>query len=305
MLINYKEQCFLSSNHRNIESEKPTILVVDDEESNRKVLTTLLSPIAKIVLAKNGEQALGLARSQRPNLMLLDIMMPTMDGYSVLEQLKQNVATCHIEVMFVTGRDSSEDELRAFKLGASDYIRKPFRGDIVQARVKAAINKLMMVTQTNGSEMRTNGLEISHSVDYLLASVEFIICIDQDEEMASIQMEFNGRTYDLGARVHHYLISLLVRYRAIDHDNEEDEYTHGWRDKSRIVKDIGLSESEINIQIFRFRKQLLTVTNNKAFAEKIIDRRRNGNRQIRFAGKCYKIYKSNVLEYGSKEVSSI
>ncbi len=115
--------------------ERPIILIVDDEKSNRKILYDLLKSQGKIVLAKNGLQSLDLARRQNPTLILMDIIMPDMDGFKVLEQLKRDDETKNIPVMFITALDSHHDEARGLRLGACDYIHKPFHAEIVKARV--------------------------------------------------------------------------------------------------------------------------------------------------------------------------
>jgi len=115
--------------------DQPTILIVDDEKSSRKILNDLLKDKAKIVLAKNGIQAFELAKMQLPTLILMDIVMPDIDGFEVLEKLKQDEDTKHISVMFITALGSHNDETRGLRLGACDYIHKPFHADIVKARV--------------------------------------------------------------------------------------------------------------------------------------------------------------------------
>ncbi len=115
----------------------PTILVVDDSPENIDMLVGILGGAYKVKAAKNGEKALKIARSQTPpDLILLDIIMPEMDGYDVCRQLKSDPSTMNIPVMFVTGKDRAEDETRGLQLGAVDYITKPFTPPIVLARVK-------------------------------------------------------------------------------------------------------------------------------------------------------------------------
>ncbi len=115
--------------------EKQTVLIVDDDVNSRKMLREQLKSMAKIILAKNGAQALTLAREHQPTLILLDVMMPVMNGFSVLEQLKQSEKTQHINVIFITALDSHVDEAYGLKLGACDYIHKPYHYEIVNARV--------------------------------------------------------------------------------------------------------------------------------------------------------------------------
>lgn len=112
------------------------ILIVDDERANIDELAFILKQDYAIMVAKDGETALKLARDNSPDIILLDITMPEMTGFEVLTQLKSSDDTRSIPVIFITGRDSVEDEAMGFFLGAADYIKKPFHKTIVKARVK-------------------------------------------------------------------------------------------------------------------------------------------------------------------------
>lgn len=117
-------------------NKKQRILVVDDERFNLNVLADLLKSDYTVILAKNGEQALERAGKQPPDLILLDIMMPGMDGYQALKALKENQTTREIPVIFITALGGGEDEEKGLLLGAVDYIVKPFQPAIVLARIK-------------------------------------------------------------------------------------------------------------------------------------------------------------------------
>ncbi|MCF8168098.1 MAG: diguanylate cyclase [Rhodoferax sp.] len=121
-----------------------TLLVVDDEKQNRTLLTELLQDDYQIILAKNGEQALERAQERSPDLILLDVLMPEMDGYAVIRALKASDATRHIPVIFVSALDSARDEELGLELGAVDYIAKPYHPPIVRVRVR---NHLQSVHQ--------------------------------------------------------------------------------------------------------------------------------------------------------------
>ena len=117
--------------------EKPSILVVDDTPDNLTLMSNLLQGEYRVRVAANGEKALRIAQSDTPpHLILLDIVMPDMDGYEVCRQLKANPATEHIPVIFLTARAEVEDQRKGFAIGAADYITKPISPPIVQARVK-------------------------------------------------------------------------------------------------------------------------------------------------------------------------
>ncbi|MBW7903323.1 MAG: EAL domain-containing protein [Rhodocyclaceae bacterium] len=118
--------------------ERATILIVDDTPENLTVLSELLEPHYDVRAANGGARALRVAASApRPDLILLDVMMPDMDGYAVLGRLKADPATADIPVIFVTALSASEDEQIGLELGAVDYITKPVRPAIVLARVHA------------------------------------------------------------------------------------------------------------------------------------------------------------------------
>ncbi|WP_415714014.1 response regulator [Maridesulfovibrio sp.] len=117
-------------------SHKPTVLAVDDTPENLHVLMDLLKDDYAIIAAKDGEKALKLAHSKEPDIILLDVMMPGMDGYEVIKRLKSEERTKDIPVVFVTSLSEAGDETRGLALGAIDYITKPFNPDIVKARVR-------------------------------------------------------------------------------------------------------------------------------------------------------------------------
>ena len=121
-----------------------TLLIVDDEKQNRLLLTELFGSTYKIIQAKNGVQALEKARQHRPDLILLDVLMPEMDGMGVLRELKRDDATRLIPVIFITALDSATDEENGLNLGAVDYISKPFHPPTVRVRVR---NQLQLLHQ--------------------------------------------------------------------------------------------------------------------------------------------------------------
>ncbi|MCX6153131.1 MAG: response regulator [Candidatus Kapabacteria bacterium] len=116
-------------------NEKQKILIVDDTPENIDILGEILSEYKKFI-AINGERALKLAKEKLPDLILLDIMMPGMDGFEVCERLKADGVTRDIPVIFITAKNQIEDEVRGLELGAVDFIAKPISPPIVLARVK-------------------------------------------------------------------------------------------------------------------------------------------------------------------------
>src|SRR5215469_16619961 len=122
-----------------MESNEPkkTVLLVDDAPSNIQVVNSILKDLYKIRIATNGPKALELVKvAPPPDLILLDVLMPAMDGYEVCTRLKADPETKDIPVIFLTGQTETQDETRGFEVGAVDYIHKPFSPAVVKARVQ-------------------------------------------------------------------------------------------------------------------------------------------------------------------------
>ena len=139
-----------------------TVLLVDDEPANLQIVKSILKDTYKTRIATNGAKALELANQDpAPDLILLDVMMPEMDGYEVCSRLKSDDRTRDIPVIFLTGQTEIDDETRGFEVGAVDYIHKPFSPAVVQARVRTHLvlrgirNQLASQLQTIQSEMAT------------------------------------------------------------------------------------------------------------------------------------------------------
>ena len=119
-----------------VTSAQKSILIVDDTPINLGVISGALKDSFNTKVATNGEKALAIASAEeKPDLILLDVMMPGMDGYEVCRRLKANPATQNIPVIFLTGQTEAEDETKGFEVGAVDYIHKPFSAAIVKVRV--------------------------------------------------------------------------------------------------------------------------------------------------------------------------
>jgi len=121
-------------------NDKPRILIVDDEPANLKVMREVLGNQYRMSFAKSGAAALALLEKEQPKLILLDIMMPDMNGFEVCEILKNTPALSHIPIIFVTALGDESDEFKGFELGAVDYITKPISPAIVRARVKTHLS---------------------------------------------------------------------------------------------------------------------------------------------------------------------
>lgn len=127
----------MSYEDKQMEISRGTVLIVDDDLINLKILSRLLGKYGyKVVAVETGREALHQAQTNSPDLILLDIRMEDMDGYSVCVQLRDNPATSDIPVIFISALDQAVDKVRAFDSGGRDYMQKPFHTDEVMARVE-------------------------------------------------------------------------------------------------------------------------------------------------------------------------
>ncbi len=174
--------------------EKQTILVVDDISENIALLSNILARSYRVKAANNGQKALKIAFSTIPDLILLDIMMPEMDGIEVCRKLKEDPRTRSVPVIFVTAMGEVEDEARGFDAGAVDYITKPISPPIVLARVKTHLQlydqnrALEEMVRTRTAELDNSRLEI---IRRLGLAAEYR---DNETGMHVIRMSYYCRT---------------------------------------------------------------------------------------------------------------
>ncbi|MCW5205374.1 response regulator [Desulfobulbus sp. F5] len=145
--------------------KKYTLLIIDDIIDNLMLLGEAMSPAYKIKVATSGKQGLELAvQEPLPDLILLDIMMPGMDGYEVCRRLKKDSSTKHIPVIFLSALDKESDELQGLDAGAVDFITKPFKLEIVRARISTQLELLKMRQQLQEARLRAEAASQSKSV---------------------------------------------------------------------------------------------------------------------------------------------
>ena len=118
---------------------RPCLLLVDDQPINIQALYRIFSPDYRVLMATSGAKALELCRADPPDLVLLDVVMPDMDGHEVCRRLKSEAVTCNIPVIFVTAHNDAAEETHGFEVGAVDFIAKPVNPAVVRARVKTHI----------------------------------------------------------------------------------------------------------------------------------------------------------------------
>ena len=149
-----------------IETKRNSILIVDDENSNIIALTQVLSPLYTVYAAKNGHQALRAAEKFLPDIILLDVVMPDMNGFEVLRRLKSNAATAPIPVIFLSAKSDSISEFEGLSLGAKDYVSKPFSPPILLKRIE-----LHLLIESQSLELNRFNAELQTMVDEKTNSV--------------------------------------------------------------------------------------------------------------------------------------
>lgn len=151
------------------QTRKKTILAVDDTPENLDAIKSILVPDYTVLAAISGVQALKIAESHPPDLILMDIVMPGMDGYEVCRRLKFMDATRDIPVIFVTAMDQAEDEARGLELGAVDYIAKPIKPPILQARIRTHLALADAIRQlTSHNKALTEAARLREDVEQIM-----------------------------------------------------------------------------------------------------------------------------------------
>ncbi|MDY6851579.1 MAG: response regulator, partial [Thermodesulfobacteriota bacterium] len=121
-------------------SEKAVILIVDDDKIVRKILAKMLiRDDYRVIEAFEAAEGLSLAKGEQPDIILLDVMMPGMDGFETIQRLKSDPATAHIPIIFLSTRDQTEDKVKGLEMGASDYLGKPVDRAELIAKIRAHI----------------------------------------------------------------------------------------------------------------------------------------------------------------------
>ena len=155
--------------------QKQTVLIVDDAPGNIKTLAFILQPDYNLAIAINGKEALKIAAIRNPDLILLDIMMPNMDGYEVCARLKSDSKMRDIPIIFITAMDDEQDEAKGLELGAVDYITKPFSHGIVKARIKRHLEREMLA--------RELGIAHKYVQNMLDSSMHMIVSLDSQQKI--------------------------------------------------------------------------------------------------------------------------
>jgi len=160
----------VSSTDKSDISAKPMILIVDDVPKNIQLLGNILrNKNYQISFATNGEQALKMINDINPDLILLDIMMPDMDGYEVCKKLKENPKSAEIPVIFLTAKTETEDIVKGFQVGAVDFVSKPFNSPELLARVNTHVQlkNAKKELQNYAGQLKERNQELENSIQHI------------------------------------------------------------------------------------------------------------------------------------------
>ncbi|MFA6144994.1 MAG: two-component system response regulator [Sulfurimonas sp.] len=213
---------------------KKTVLIVDDIPANLTVLANLLKSEYTVKAANNGQKAIEIVQKEAPDLILLDVMMPEMDGWEVCSILKNDSSTSHIPVIFLTAKNGTEDEEKGLKLGAVDFISKPFSPPIVLARIKTHLqNKEYQDFLLNQSDWLRD--EVAHKVAHInqLHDASMMVMISL--------VEFRDENTGWHIRRTQKFVEVLARHLAVFPDFSNilsEEYIQNLN-KSAPLHDIG------------------------------------------------------------------
>jgi len=139
----------------------PKLLVIDDEPQIRVLLREFFSDHFEVTVGATGKEAVALSRSVKPDIILMDMMMPELDGVSACDQIRQTPETRHIPVLILTAANTSMERMRAFNLGADDFISKPFEIEEVLTRLKAKLKRSQELGKVFESEFKLGNLSLN------------------------------------------------------------------------------------------------------------------------------------------------
>ena len=206
------------------------ILLVDDTPDNLRVLSAMLTSQGyEVRKALNGRRALASVQADPPNLILLDIRMPEMDGYAVCECLKNDPRTREVPIIFISALDDALDKVKAFAVGGVDYVTKPFQEMEVLARIEhqLRIQRLQQQLMEQNQELARSNREleqfayvVSHDLQQPLQSVTGFVRLIQlkyQNYLDDVALDYLNRIHDTGSRMQH-LIQDLLAYSKVSHE---------------------------------------------------------------------------------------
>lgn len=189
-------------------STKQRILIVDDSVTSAKLIADTVSKLGDIFIATSGKAAIEIAKSCLPDLVLLDINMPEMNGYEVFEQLKNDITTKHCEVIFITAQNDEAAEVKVFDMGGMDFITKPINTAVLQSRVKTHITLIRKTQQLS---------QTKRELAELLSTLPAFISYWNNDLVSEFCNDNEGKWFNLPAQeIQDKSINLLFREDELD-----------------------------------------------------------------------------------------
>ncbi|MDM8568120.1 hybrid sensor histidine kinase/response regulator [Thiotrichales bacterium HSG1] len=206
--------------------ETSTLLLVDDIPTNLKMLFSYLKSIGfKVRIANNGEKALEQAERTPPDLILLDVMMPNMDGFEVCQRLKANYKTKDIPVIFMTAKTETVDKVKGFDVGAVDYVTKPIQQEEVLARINAhlTIRSLQKSLQQKNADLESFAHSVAHDIKNPVNTIigySDILLEDLAETIDADSLAILKKIYQSGNNITN-IINALLSLASINQEQVE------------------------------------------------------------------------------------
>lgn len=242
---------------------KRRILVVDDQPDNIKVISEILTSDYKLFLANSGEQALEVIELEIPDLILLDIMMPGMDGYEVCRQLKNNPIYSHVPIIFLTAKTDEKAIVKGLEMGAVDYVTKPFLKKEIRVRVKNHIEaKLTKEELIKSNEDKDKLFSIiAHDLRSPIAGMMSLLEILSKDELSEEKKGFFIETLYSSSSYTYQILNNLLSWARLQIDSNEPEkekidFNLLFNDIKKALKsqydkkDISLIIQEVNIYLY-------------------------------------------------------
>ncbi|MCL1895737.1 MAG: response regulator [Clostridiales bacterium] len=229
-------------------AEKNSILIVDDEKANIMALSHILNPDYTVYATRDGENAVNAARKYKPDIILLDVLMPGMDGFDVISELKKSEKTRNIPIIFITGLTGADDEAKGLALGAADYISKPFNPEIVKQRVK---NQLTILNQMH---------ELDEKLKQQAVMRQIIIEKELAEETNRTKSEFLSRmSHEMRTPLNAVIGMTTLAISENDRDKKEEYLVKAGdasRNLLRLIDDVldffDMGENQFNLDSSEF-----------------------------------------------------
>ena len=232
---------------------KETLLVVDDTPTNLQVMAECLASTGyRLLVAEDGPSAVALARQARPDLILLDIMMPRMDGYETCRLLKDHATTQHIPILFMTARTDLEAKVKGFQMGAVDYITKPYQEEEVLARINAHLtisrqkHALEQMLEERNRFMKIAAHDLRNPLTAIMAWSEFGAQTTPSSEVADMFRQVQASAAQMNDIINDFLALQILKAR----DGEKPAVVFHLRDlTTRVLEQHNLAAAKKGIRL--------------------------------------------------------